>query len=60
MDGLVEYLQREQGQSEAMPIIISHGGYLHDFPILLAYCMKHNYDHLTYMIICLLIVCKFL
>ena len=27
---------------------IAHGGYLHDFPILLANCMKHDYDfHLT-------------
>ena len=38
MDGLVEFLQV---QSET--IIIAHGGYLYDFPIL-AKCMKHNYD----------------
>ena len=30
-----------------MPIIIAYGGYLHDFSILLACCMKHNYDDLT-------------
>ena len=30
-----------QAQSET--VIIAHGGYLHDFPIL-ANCMKHNYD----------------
>ena len=34
MDGLVE-----------PPIIIAHGGYVHDFPILLASCMKHNYNN---------------
>ena len=25
-------------------IIIAHRGYLNNFPILLANCMKHNYD----------------
>ena len=40
LDGLVEFLHREQVQSETIPIIIAHGGYLHDFPILLASCMK--------------------
>ena len=25
-------------------VIIAHGGYVHDFPILLASCMKHNYS----------------
>ena len=47
MDGFVEYLQREQGQSETTPIIIARGGYLRDFPILLACCMNHNYDNPT-------------
>ena len=42
--GLVEFLHREQAQSETVPVIIAHGGYLHDFPILLASCMKHNWD----------------
>ena len=44
MDRLVEFLQHEQVQCETIPIIIAHGGYLHDFPILLASCMKHNCD----------------
>ena len=45
MDGLVEVLHREQAWGETPPIIIAHGGYLHDFPILLASCMKHNCDN---------------
>ena len=44
MDGLVEFLQHEQAQSERFPIIVVHGGYLYDFPILLASCVKHNCD----------------
>ena len=48
MDGLLEFLQ----SSETSLIIIAHGGYLHDFPILLAIllailianCMQHKYD----------------
>ena len=42
MDGLVEFLHREQERGETLPFIIAHGGYLYDFPILLACCMKHN------------------
>ena len=42
MEGLVEFLQHEQAQSDTVPVIIAHGGYLHDFSILLASCMKHN------------------
>ena len=41
MDGLVEFIRREATE---LPIIIAHGGYVHDFPILLASCMKHNYS----------------
>ena len=45
MGGLVEFLHCEQEQCETtLPIIIAHGGYLHNFPILLASCMKHNWD----------------
>ena len=44
MDGLVAFLHREQERGETLPFIIAHGGYLHDFPILLASCMKHNCD----------------
>ena len=28
MNGLVEFLHREQAQSETIPIIIAHGGYM--------------------------------
>ena len=41
MYGLVEFIRREATEP---PIIIAHGGYVHDFPILLASCMKHNYN----------------
>ena len=41
MDRLVEFIRREATE---LPIIIAHGGYVHDFPILLARCMKHNYN----------------
>ena len=42
MAGLIEFLYREQAQSETTPVIIAHGGYSHDFTIMLASCMKHN------------------
>ena len=41
MDGLVAFIRREATRPA---IIIAHGGYVHDFPILLASCMKHNYS----------------
>ena len=41
MDGLVAFTQREATEPAS---IIAHGGYAHDFPILLARCMKHNYS----------------
>ena len=40
MDGLVAFIRREATEPA---IIIAPGGYAHDFPILLAICMKHNY-----------------
>ena len=45
MDGLVEFIQCEQTHTPS--INIAHGGYAHDFPILLASCMKHNYTNYT-------------
>ena len=39
MGGLVEFIRPS--------IIIAHGSYVHDFPILLASCMKHNYNDNT-------------
>ena len=41
MDGLVAFIRREAMEPA---IIIAHRGYVHDFPILLASCMKHNYS----------------
>ena len=41
MDGPVEFIRREATEP---PIIIALGGYVHDFPIILASCMKHNYN----------------
>ena len=45
MDGLVEFIRCEQTHTPS--IIIAHGGYVHDFPILLASCMKHNSNDYT-------------
>ena len=44
MDGLVEFIRREATEPT---IIIAHGGYAHDFPILLASYMKHKYNDYT-------------
>ena len=42
MNALVDF-HPEQVQSETtIHVIIAHGGYLHNFPILLANCMKHS------------------
>ena len=47
MDGLVAFIRREATEPA---IIIAHGSYVHDFPTLLASCMKHNYRaELVYM-----------
>ena len=42
MDGLVEFTRCERTHTPS--IIIAHGGYTHDFPILLESCTKHNYS----------------
>ena len=52
MNGLVEFLQHEQSETT---IIIAHGGYLHDFPILLASCMKHNCDNFGILAECMFV-----
>ena len=44
MDGLVAFIRRETTEPG---IIIAHGGYGHDFPILLASCMKHTYSDIA-------------
>ena len=41
MDGLVAFIRREATEPA---FIIAHGGYVHDFPILPASCMKQNYS----------------
>ena len=45
MDGLVEFIRCEQTYTPSL--IIAHGSYVYDFPILLASCMKHNYNIYT-------------
>ena len=37
------------------PVIIARGGYLHDFPILLANCMKYNFNDFGILKDCLFI-----
>ena len=43
MVAFIEFIRVEQLQSGTCPTIIAHSGYLHDFPILLANCMKHKF-----------------
>ena len=45
MNGFIDFLCREQAQSITKPMMVAHGGYLHDFPILLVNCMKNNVDY---------------
>ena len=54
MDGLVEFRHPGQAQFERILIIIAHGGYLHDFPILLTSCMKYNCDKFRILPQCML------
>ena len=39
--GVVAFIRREATEPA---IIIAHGGYVHDYPIILESCMKHNYS----------------
>ena len=55
MDELFEFLCREQAQSETVSVIIANGGYLHDFPIMLASCMKHNWDRFGILTECMFV-----
>ena len=57
MDGLVNFHHPEQVQSvTTTPVIIADGGGSHDFPILLANCMKYDYDfHLTALAECMFV-----
>ena len=52
MDALVDFLSHEQAQSETISIIIAHGGFSNDFPILLANCIKHSYDNYSILANC--------
>ena len=49
MDGLVEFLDREQARGETLPI--AHGGYSYDFSILLVSCMKYTWDKFGILIV---------
>ena len=61
MGGLVDFLHHEQVQSETtILVIIAHRGYSHDFLILVANCMKHDYAfHLTALEECMSLACVF-
>ena len=52
MAALVEFIHNEQSHTD--PNIIAHGGYPHNFPILLANCMKHNFNDFGILKDCLL------
>ena len=43
MTEMIGFIQCEQLDSNTNPIILAHGGYYNNFPILLANCMKHSF-----------------
>lgn len=43
MISMIDFIQSEQSVSDTNPIIVAHGGYYNDFPILFANCMKHGF-----------------
>ena len=47
MDDVVEFINHESrdDNNSVVPIIIAHGGFLTDFPLLLVNCMKACYDY---------------
>ena len=46
LTSLIEFIHNEQLHNKTDPIIIAHDGLLHDFPILFANCMKHDFGRL--------------
>ena len=42
---MMKFIGNESDDDDESPIIIAHGGVLHDFPILLTNCMRHNVDY---------------
>ena len=55
MTALVEFMHNEQLQNATDSIIIAHGGYLHDFTILLANCVKYDFNDFRILKDCLFI-----
>ena len=51
----MEFMHNERLRGATNPIIIAHGDYLHDFPILFANCMKYNFNDLGILKYCLFI-----
>ena len=49
----MEFIHNEQLQSATDPVIIAHRWYSHDFPILLANCMKYNFNYFGILSDCL-------
>ena len=45
MRSLIEFIFCEQVQRKTIPIIIAHGGFLHDFPMLFVNCIKNSCDN---------------
>ena len=45
MDNLIEFINQESSGDDSPPIIIAHGGFLTDFPLLFVNCMKAKYDY---------------
>jgi len=55
MISMIDFIQSEQTLSDTDPIIVAHGGYYNDFPILLANCMKHGFDNYGILKNCLFV-----
>ena len=52
---MIDFIQSEQSDSNTDPIIVAHGGYYNDFPILLANCMKHGFSDYSILKDCLFV-----
>ena len=45
MDDLIEFINQESRNDKQPPVIIVHGRFLSDFPLLIVNFMKNNYEY---------------
>ena len=55
MTGFLDFIRAEQMHSTTQAILIAHGGYYHDFPILLKNCIKHDFKDINLLRECLFV-----